>query len=619
MIGNYLIGGAWLLTAAVLILLRLGGKKNLGRVPLLLRLGAALLTLAMALLAYHLLRPDFSLYYAFQKTALDVAWYYRLAALWAGQEGALLLWAWATLLTALAVSERRGWKEPPVRAAQAIVLLFALFLMTALLFTPPFRPTMDGIREEALRNNVSPEQMLAFYSNMGLYKESFVDGNGVSPALLSPWMALHPPLVFTAYAFVALVAAASLLHLHRGSDLSFARPWARTAWFLLTLGVGMGGAWAYGELSYGGYWSWDPVEVASLIPWLALTAFLHPRPGVLGPFAGASSLVLILYATFITRSGIVESAHAYAGTPLAPLLLGAVLLSGSATIILTARRWRPTFEERLSSQAGLALATQVALLATALVLTAGLTVPLIEKLTGGAAEPLPPEFFNLYSLPLVLVLLALAALCTLIPLVRFLLPLALGMGALALGLYTLRPDVYLAALLPVTLFASLASGLGLLLDLRKGAFRGYHLIHLGVAILLLGVVLSSALAQEGGVAYQYPQEVGVKKRVLGHVLELEDLVVEEDSQEVVLGIYRDGELVGMAAPRHEEGRYGPYPRTAIVRMPTYDLYLSFHGAVAHQGGVLVPLDVRVIPFPNLLWAGIVIASLGMLLSLRRWR
>lgn len=263
-------------------------------------LSLALLTAVLSILAYLFLASDLSTEYVWSHSSVSIDPFYKLVGMWAGGEGGLLLWAWFMSL-ALAVEtlleRRRGlsnrFSSAFRAAAGSMVLLFALIVMAADLFA------LTGPSELALH----PE------------------GLGMSMSLQTLEMALHPPLVFAAYAFCLAIFSASLARFLTLEDdwLKVALPWARLAGLLLVMGIVVGAVWAYYELGWGGYWVWDPVETASLLPMLAVMAFLHAhrspaaRHGYLLPFLGMLSFVYVLLSSFITRTGGLwgSSVHTY--------------------------------------------------------------------------------------------------------------------------------------------------------------------------------------------------------------------------------------------------------------------------------------------------------------------
>jgi len=263
-------------------------------------LSLAFLTAVFILMAYLFLTSDLSIEYVWSHSSVGIDPFYKLVGVWAGGEGGLLLWAWFMSL-ALAVETllegRRGlgrrFSSAFRMAAGSMVLLFVLIVMAADLFA------------------------LTEASELALHPQ----GLGMSLSLQTLEMALHPPLVFAAYAFCVAIFSASIARFLSLEDdwLKVALPWARLAGLLLALGIVVGAVWAYYELGWGGFWVWDPVETASLLPMLVVMAFLHAHrsraaaQGYLLPLLGVLSFVYVLLSSFITRTGGLwgSSVHTY--------------------------------------------------------------------------------------------------------------------------------------------------------------------------------------------------------------------------------------------------------------------------------------------------------------------
>lgn len=292
-------------------------------------------TLSFLLLLYYFLTSNFNINYVWLYSGKNLKWYYKLSGVWAGQEGSLLLWTWLMLIPLAIEILLRNKKEPKVDEKKAkkkskrkkkteikiefldwtfiIILVVIIVFLLLLLIKSPFA-------------DVSPID-LKYYPN----------GRGLNPTLRNIWMVIHPPLLFIGYALVVIPFSASMSYLITNDKnwTKFSLQWSRIAWLFLTLGIGVGAVWAYIELSYGGYWAWDPVEVGSLIPWVTLTAFLHAqlinqrndRYKNIIPLLGMFTFLLVLFATFITRSGIWESVHSYQNSELVDILAGLNVIS----------------------------------------------------------------------------------------------------------------------------------------------------------------------------------------------------------------------------------------------------------------------------------------------------
>ncbi|MBC7236199.1 MAG: heme lyase CcmF/NrfE family subunit [Chloroflexi bacterium] len=259
--------------------------------------GAATTTLAVFSLLYLLLRRDFSIRYVFEHVSSHLPLGYTLAALWAGQEGSLLFWLWLLAIFAVVAMTR-------VRREERAYNGYALATIS---FTQAFLALVLAVASNPFQ--VSP--MVP------------PDGRGMNPLLRNFWMTVHPPVIFAAYAaytvpFALLIAGLATNRLD-GAWLRAVRRWALISWLLLGAGIAMGAWWAYLELGWGGYWGWDPVENSSLIPWLLGTALLHSMMAqqrrsifrLWNVWLIFLTFTLCIYASFVTRSGIIQSVHAF--------------------------------------------------------------------------------------------------------------------------------------------------------------------------------------------------------------------------------------------------------------------------------------------------------------------
>lgn len=295
------------------------------------------------LLAYHLLGVDTEYSYVFQHSSTDLSWSYRLSALWAGQEGSFLIWT-GFIFIMLAITRFTGTgkelRETELFALMRSVSLFiaSVFLLLLALKNPFSMYYITGLETLGV-------------TNWNLFADPFVVsyGQGLNPLLRNFWMAVHPPLLFLGYAAFTLPFAAAISGLVlrdiRWSEL--ATGWMRVSWLFLTLGIGFGAFWAYEVLGWGAwYWTWDPVETSSLIPWLTATAYLHAklrfRQGEYSftlPLLALISFILVIFSTFVTRSGLWVSVHSWQEFTTEGLVIAffLVILLGSSTVLLLRR------------------------------------------------------------------------------------------------------------------------------------------------------------------------------------------------------------------------------------------------------------------------------------------
>lgn len=302
--------------------------------------------LSVLLLMYHLYMVNAGYSYVFEHSSADLEWYYRLSALWAGQEGSMLLWA-VSILAILGIIERTHSATLSGTALMQTTRLISLSIVCVFL----------GLL--VLKNPFSAYHVLSGGSVEVTNWNPFVQmydvpyGQGMNPLLRNPWMAVHPPMLFLGYAAFTIPFAAAIGNLltHDKRWEAIATNWMRISWLFLTLGIGLGGFWAYEVLGWGAwFWSWDPVETSSLIPWITATAYLHAHLryrhgeyGFIAPLLAIISFIMVVFATFVTRSGMWASVHSWqdftAESAIIAVFLSTLVLSST---FLLAKRY---FEE----------------------------------------------------------------------------------------------------------------------------------------------------------------------------------------------------------------------------------------------------------------------------------
>jgi cytochrome c-type biogenesis protein CcmF len=353
--------------------------------------------LASAGLITALVTHDFSLKYVASFSSANLPLVYTITAFWAGQAGSLLFWALIlALYSALAVfgtRRRNRALAPYVAGTLGATLLF--FLATLCLGASPFE-----------RLDWTP-----------------VDGRGMNPQLQNPGMAIHPPMLYLGYVATTVpfaYAVAALLSRKLDAEwLVAVRRWALVSWFFLTVGITLGMWWAYVELGWGGYWAWDPVENASLLPWLTGTAFLHSimiqeKRGMLRKWnvtLVVSTFLLSILGTFITRSGIISSVHSFAQSPVGSWFAGFLIVALVATVYLVGTRLKDLeakaeLESMVSREAAF-LYNNLVLCGIAFSVLWGTLFPIVSEAVKGNKITVGPPFFNSVNVPLGLLLLAL--------------------------------------------------------------------------------------------------------------------------------------------------------------------------------------------------------------------
>jgi cytochrome c-type biogenesis protein CcmF len=362
------------------------------------------LSVASIALLVALLRHDFNVQYVWAYTSRNLPIPYTLSAFYGGQAGSLLFWAFVLTVFGAAAQwltpKRYDYLMPYVAAVTSMVTLF--FVAVVLFASNPF-------------------ERLAFTP---------LDGNGLNPQLQNPGMVIHPPMLYLGYISITIpfafaVAALITRRLDTGW-LHAIRRWTIVSWIFLTAGIVLGMWWAYVELGWGGYWAWDPVENASFLPWLTMTAFLHSvmiqeKRGMLKKWNMiliVLSFMLSIFGTFITRSGIISSVHSFAQSSVGYFFLVFLVTSAIAlTWLLATRLPRLEAESQLESMVSREasfLFNNLLLVGMAFSVLWGTLFPIISELVRGTQVTVGPPFFNQVNIPIGLGLLALTGIGPLI-------------------------------------------------------------------------------------------------------------------------------------------------------------------------------------------------------------
>ena len=351
-----------------------------------------------------LLTHDFSLEYVASNTSANMPRIYVFTAFWGGQAGSMLFWALIlSIYSSIAVATTRSKSPTLVPWATGTLATVLVFFIATTCF------------------KANPYTRLDFLP---------VDGRGMNPQLQNPGMAIHPPNLYLGYVATTIpfaFAIAALATRRLDSEwLGIVRRWSLISWFFLTVGITLDMWWAYVELGWGGYWAWDPVENASFLPWLTGTAFLHSimvqeKRGMLRKWnvvLVVMTFLLAIFGTFLTRSGIIESVHSFARSPVGSWFATFFFLSTGVTIYLVATRLRDLearaeLESMVSREAAF-LYNNLVLVGIAFSVLWGTLFPIISEWVRGTKITVGPPFFNTVNIPLGLLLLALTGIGPLI-------------------------------------------------------------------------------------------------------------------------------------------------------------------------------------------------------------
>jgi len=475
---------------------------------------AGLLTMASGALVWSFVARDFSVAYVAQNTSRATPLMYRISGFWGNMNGSLLLWAWIlSLYTAAAVLTNR--QRNAVLMPYVIAVLMGLLAFFLLL----------------LSSAANPFARLPFPP---------ADGRGLNPLLEDPGMFIHPPTLYLGYVGLSVpfaFAIAALLTGQLSEDwITSTRRWALASWYFMGMGLVIGGWWAYHVLGWGGYWGWDPVENSVLMPWLVMTAYLHSvmvqeRRGMLKGWNLALIILafgLSLFGTFLTRSGVVSSVHSFARSSIGPvflLFLGAVMVGAFGLLLARMNRLEEAHHlESLLSREAAFLFNNVALVAAAAAVFIGTTFPMFYEAVKGVRILIGPPYFIQVFVPIALLTLLLMGIGVHIPWVReapsrlgrrlaqaVLVGAAADVVLLAVGIR--RPGALTGLILVVfVLIVTLqefARGMGarrrlgdspprsLYALLRANPRRyGGYIIHLGVLMMVVGIIASSAFSRQ---------------------------------------------------------------------------------------------------------------------------
>ncbi len=472
---------------------------------------AGLTTGAFALLEVGFLSSDFSLEVVAEHSSTTTPAFYQFTAAWSSQEGSLLLWVWLlSLWSSLALFLTRRKLRDVVPYAIAVLLGMGAFFCALLAF----------LESPFVQTAVVP-----------------AEGAGLNPLLRHPSMMIHPPMLYTGYTLFAIpfaFAVGALVRRHVGADwIASTRRFALAAWIFLGAGILLGARWSYAELGWGGYWAWDPVENASLMPWLTGTAFLHSimlqeKRGMLKVWNASLILAtgtLCVLGTFLVRSGVLDSIHAFGastlGVPFVTLI--AVMIAGSVALVVS-RRDTLRSEHRLDSmlsREAVFLGNNLVLVGLCFVVFWGTFFPLIAEALTGERKTLGPPWFDRYTVPLALVLVLLSGIGPVIAWRKataanarrnFLLPgaIAIGLGVVLAALGATHPAALAMFVCGAFVVASVGqefwrgvgvrramTGEGPLRALRSLVARnrrryGGYVVHAAIVLLAVGVVGSSA-------------------------------------------------------------------------------------------------------------------------------
>ncbi|WGL63686.1 heme lyase CcmF/NrfE family subunit [Pseudomonas sp. CW003PS] len=585
----------------------------------------AFLLFSFICLTYAFMVDDFSVAYVANNSNTALPWYYKFSAVWGAHEGSLLLWAliMAGWTFAVAIFSRHLPEEMLARVLAVMGMISIGFLLFMIITSNPF--------ERLLPNAPA-------------------DGRDLNPLLQDFGLILHPPMLYMGYVGFSVAFAFAIAALLGGKlDAAWARwsrPWTTVAWAFLGIGIALGSWWAYYELGWGGWWFWDPVENASFMPWLVGTALIHSlavteKRGVFKSWTvllAIAAFSLSLLGTFLVRSGVLTSVHAFATDPeRGVFILAFLLVVVGGSLALFALR-APVVKSRVGfslwSRETLLLVNNIVLVVSAAMILLGTLYPLVLDALTGAKLSVGPPYFNALFLPLMALLMAVISVGVLVRwkdtpvkwLAGMLAPVLVASVVLAVIATFLHGDFHWAVLAVCLLaFWVILAGARDILDktrhkgLLKGlpglgrSYWGMQIAHLGFAVCAVGVVLTSL----GSYERDLRMAPGDSVELGGYRFQFDGAVHHEGpnftSDKGTVRVF-DGER--QIKVLHPEKRLYTVQQTTMTEAGidagfTRDLFVAL-GEPLEQGAWAVRIHIK--PFVRWIWLGGLLMALGGFLA-----
>ena len=634
--------GFSILTVLTLFLYNKNGDERLFLTGQRLALGISFFVfLATFILAYQLVQSNFDIDYVARYTSLETPVVYKISALWAGQSGSLLFWLFIlsiyTTIVILQNQQKHNSLMPWVIITLAIVQMF--FLVLTNYVTNPFKPTDADF----------------IVSN----------GNGLNPLLQNVTMATHPPTLYLGYVgFSVPFGFAISAMINRDTSplwIQSIRRWSLVAWLFLSIGIILGGWWAYRELGWGGYWAWDPVENASFMPWLTATAFVHSiiiqeKKDMLRVWNMVLIIItftLCIFGTFLTRSGVMSSVHSFTGSSLGPIFLTfvfSIMIVSFGMMYFRRNELRSTkkMESFTSRESGF-LFNNMVFVVMCFAVFWGTLFPVFSEAIRGTKITVGPPFFNQINIPIGLILLALTGIGPLLAwrktgkksLIRnFTFPIITGLiVAILLLIIGLRGAVVISFSLGAFVTATITTEFTRGIQARRKKFNesiitalikmvsknrsryGGYVVHLGIVFMFVGFT-GHAFDQEK----EFSLKVGESNYVAGynfkliqmseterpnHYAWISDLRVTNDEGKFVTNLHPEKRIYFHRNP--DPNRRQPHSELDIYTTMNRDIYSIFSDVDSENSVAFIKIMVN--PLVQWVWLGGYILVFGTIVAL----
>jgi cytochrome c-type biogenesis protein CcmF len=602
----------------------------------------AMVTLAVVTLWAVLLANNFNVAYVAAHSNRDLPFFYKFSSLWAGQEGSLLFWGWLlSIYSLICVLQNRNRHRAMMPYVIAVLMTTQCFFSILTLFV------------------ANPFSTLAVASAGGVQPFAPADGNGLNPLLQYPMMVIHPVMLYLGYVgFIvpfAFAIAAMMTKQLGDTWIKTTRRWTMVAWFFQSCGILLGAAWAYHVLGWGGYWGWDPVENASLMPWLTGTAFLHSvmiqeKKGMLKVWNMVLIILtffLCIFGTFLTRSGVVSSVHAFAQSSIGAYFVTflALILAFSLTLLFDRLKYLKS-ESQLDSMVSREssfLFNNLILLAACFAVFWGTMFPVISEAVKGVKITVGAPYFNKINFPIGLFLLFLTGVGPLFAwrhtsakslkknfLAPSIVSLALGVVLFACGVrdgYALMAFI-LCLFVTATIVAEFYKGamargksagedfVTALITLTHRNTRRYggYIIHFGIVLIFMGVAGAAFNKQ-----VKADMAVGEQATIGSYTLQCDDIQESDNpnyaSQRALISVFHNG-VKQKYTLRPEQRFYKasgqPTTEVALHSSPVEDLYVVFSGTVNSNKAII---QAFVNPLVIWIWMGGLIVMFGTVVAM----
>ncbi len=582
--------------------------------------------LSYACLTWTFIANDFSVLYTANTSNTGLPLIYKISGVWGGHEGSILLWVFILSVWVGAVAVFSA-SLPLVLLARVLGVLGLIsvgFLLFVLLTSNPF------------------ERLFPVPG----------DGSSLNPLLQDPGMAIHPPMLYMGYVGFAVAFAFAIAALIDGkldaATLRWMRPWTNIAWVFLTIGIALGSYWAYYELGWGGWWFWDPVENASFMPWLVGTALLHSlaaseKRGVFKAWTVLLAVLafsLSLLGTFLVRSGVLTSVHAFATDPargLYVLLFLGIVVGGSLLLFaFRAHSLKSNVGYALVSREGALLLNNVLLVVACAMVLFGTLYPLLLDALGKGKISVGAQYFNLMFVPLMLPIVLVVGIGAMLNWKRDklegrrkmfgLLIVASVVLGLVLGMQMVELKPTAVAAFGLGVWVTLSSCYGLFYRLRNkrnrltavmhtpAAFWGMTIAHIGIAVFTVGVAMTSIYAIEETVRMQPGDTHELGEYTIGLNSIKEARGANYNAMQGEFSISKNNQVVGtvVSEKRIYDVRRDLMTEAGIDAGFTRDVFIALGESLDENGAWAVRLQLK--PYIRWIWVGTLIMSVGGLLA-----